>query len=169
MSDFEKALLATLLLAALVNFNHPRALMWLAAGACSYIISSLYYETGAPLHPFVTALCDATVCLLIYSYSVRYGGVKWELPLFLVFQLSVLISFVQLFRVEADYVYALSLELVNWAALFIIIGAGTMRLADVYWSMGGGLDHSSHLHRLVHSVSAPQKLDWWARIFSSAR
>lgn len=159
MSFFERLLLAALLFAAILNIGNWRALAWLAAGLASYAVSTAYYRAGLPLHPFVAALCDATVCLLIY----RFGGAKWELPLFLVFQLSVLINFVQITRGFPTYTYALSLELINWAALLIIIGAGTARLADVVVDqMGSGLDRGSHLHRLVSFIYAPAKIHtWW--------
>lgn len=168
MTRWELALLSTLAVAALISLANPRGLLWLAAGAASYIISSAYADTGLPLHPLAAAICDGLVCLAIYNVCMTYGGSRWELPLFTVFQFSVLVSFTRLVTIESvpeDYTYRLLLELCNWAALAIIIGAGTARLADVVLGDGSG---GGHLHRLVRFVSAPQSFDpfWylsWAK------
>lgn len=161
MSPFEAALLATAVVAGLINFNHLRALAWLTAGIVNYLVTSAYFDGGFPLHPFFTACADATVCLLIFFH----GRVRWELPLFTVFQFSVMVSFTKLIGLPDDYLYALLLELVNWVALFILIGAGTARLADAIMGEHGRRARGDYLRRLVHSVSAPAKVDtwWWAR------
>lgn len=166
MSYFESLLLGTLAVAAIINFGHWRAWLWLAAGAASYLASAGWADAGLPLHPFVTALCDAMVCGAIYFVGRNFGARRWELPLFTVFQFSVLVSFVQLFRGPADYTYALLLELVNWCALAIIIGAGTMRLADaVMGNLGGDPDRGGHLRLALRAPLAPTRFDpwWWAR------
>lgn len=162
MSVFEQLLLCGLTIAALLNWGNWRAWAWLAAGAASYIVSSLYFNAELPLHPFFTALCDAAVCMLIY----QFGRVRWELPLFAVFQFSVLVSFTALLRLPDAYQYALLLELANWAALLIIGGVGTVRLTDVVMGKLGGGGHSrSGLSRVVSRIYAPARIDpwWWAR------
>lgn len=166
MSQWEQALLITLIVAALVNIFNRRGLLWLCFGAVDYILSSYYYETGLPLHPLVTAMIDASVCVSIFAVCHRWGGHKWELPLFTAFQCSVLVSFVQLFRGPDDYAYALLLELVNWAALIIIISAGTTRLADVVVERMASRPHRwTGLHRAYKNTFAPAHIDawWWAR------
>src|SRR5882724_10949682 len=124
MSPFETALLCGVIVAALVSWNDWRALLMLAAGTSDYIVTSAWYDYGLPLHPCFTAIVDSSVCLLIYLTAMRFGGRRWQLPLFTVFQFSVLVSFTKLFDGPSDYLYALLLELVNWAAITIIVGAG---------------------------------------------
>lgn len=162
MSSWEALLLAVAALAALLNFARPRALLWIAAGIVNYILTSAYYSTGLPLHPFIAAVADATICLLIY----RYGREEWELPLFTVFQGSVLVSFGKLVGLFDAFAYSLLLELVNWAALFIVIGTGLMGLVGATMD---GLDSGDRrprtLRRAVALVFTPTRIDpwWWAK------
>lgn len=167
MSYWEKALLVGLVATALVNIGNWRAWLWLTVGAADYIVTSAYYETGLPLHPFVTACVDALACIAIYIVAHRFGGHRWELPLFTAFQFSVLVSTTKLLAIPDDYQYALLLELVNWSVLLIIGGTGIARLADV--ALGGG--SGGHLHRALRALFAPAEIDpwWWGRWIVSRR
>lgn len=166
MSEWESYLLAALVAAALLNLGNYRAWLWLLVGATNYVLTSAYYDAGLPMHPMVTALADASTCLAIYFVCKWFGGQRWELPLFTIFQASVLVSFVQIFRGEMDYAYALLLEVCNWLALATIIAAGTTRLLDVALARDdkrGG--RWRRLHAARTSAFAPATMDtwWWAR------
>lgn len=161
MSPFELALLCGLAAAVIVSLNNARALLWLLVGTADYLITSAYADAGLPLHPFFTALVDASVCILIYIVCRFRGGQKWELPLYSAFQLSVLFSLIRLCDLSTAYQYATSLEIANWLMLSVIFGTGIMRLADVI--LGDG--HWRGLHRLVHLIGAPAKVNtfWFAK------
>lgn len=159
MSPFELALLCGVIVAGLVSWNNGRGLLWLAVGVADYLITSAYADLRLPAHAFFTAMVDASVCLLIYHVCHRYGGQKWELPVFTAFQFSVLASFLKVAELASDYSYATLLEVANWLALIAIIGAGTTRLADVWIDGSGRRGDRGRVHRLVSALHAPAKVD----------
>lgn len=153
MSVFELALLCGVIVAAVLSAGNYRAWLWLAVGTADYLVTSAYYDAGLPQHPFFTSMVDASVCVAIYLVCKRYGGHRWELPLYTAFQFSVLVSFTKIAGLASPYSYELLLEVANWLALFSVIGAGTAGLADAYMDRAG--HRRSHLHRLMHSLFAP--------------
>lgn len=156
MSPFELALFCGVIGAAAVSWGNYRAWLWLGFGTADYILTSVYYAAGLPQHAFFTAMVDASVCGAIYLVCKRFGGHRWELPLFTAFQFSVLVSFTRLAGLANSYSYAVLLEAANWAAIICIFGAGTAGLADAYMDRTG--HRRDHLRRLVSSLSAPVKV-----------
>lgn len=119
MSEYQTALVIGALITALIAFRLPRAWRWIAAGAVSFVASTAYYRYGLLYYPAFTLVCDAAVCLSVYAFARE----RWEERIYNIFQLSVLISLLYMSNVIADHwLYIVSLELLNWAALLTIGG-----------------------------------------------
>lgn len=133
MNEFQTALLIAAAVVGLFTWQLDRAWLWILAGAASFAASTAWARYGLP-HPVAfTALCDVGVCLLIFAFAKHH----WELFLFRLFQLSVLVSIVFLgirymgAPAGAHYAYVATLELINWIALALILGVGFMQgIAD---------------------------------------
>jgi len=161
MSEWESRLLATVAIAMVANVANPRGLLWLSLGALDYLLTSWWHDEGLPLHPLFTAVVDFAVCLSIYLVCRWRGGYRWELSLFLAFQLAVLGDFAAQAGLVSSSDYALWLEIANWLALAVLIVAGTTRLMDVLASHSPGWHP---LHSLVRSISARFTIDPWYRL-----
>ena len=136
MNEFQMALVIGALIAALIAFRLPRAWRWIAAGAASFVASTAYYRYGLPYYPAFTLVCDASVCLAVYAFAKE----RWEERIYNIFQLSVLISLLYMSNVIADHwLYVVSLELLNWAALLTI--GGTAILDRIKGNVGNPHDH----------------------------
>lgn len=108
---------------ALASMNW-RGALWIAAIVVDLYASTLWWTNDLPFGDVATAACDFTLCVLIY-FLARY---IWELWLFLLFQLSVLVSIVDLASGIAapgwlgHDTYSTALELINYLA-FIVVGS----------------------------------------------
>lgn len=118
MSSFELALLIGLIVAALASWRDWRALVWLAAGAADYIITSMYFYANLPYHPAFTLLVDASVCAAIWFTWQQ----RWEKILYQVFLLSVAFDLLKFFNVMGSHAFATALEVANWLAILVIGG-----------------------------------------------
>jgi hypothetical protein len=119
VNEYEAVLLTMALITAALSRKLPRAWLWIFAGFCSFVLSAVYWRLGLPHHPAFTAFADSSVCLAIY-FNARE---RWEMGLYKVFQLSVLISLLKLGGFMPDGLwYPAALELINVAALLLISG-----------------------------------------------
>ena len=129
MDIFQIALLIGAVVVAALNWNQPRALIWIAAAAVNFALTDLYFY-HAPVwlpHAFVTGVADATLVIFIATY----GKYRWERMVRYAFQLSILVSVAFLLGWIPDQTsYAIGLEVCNWLALLVMGGAGIIRLAD---------------------------------------
>jgi len=144
MSEFQLALLIGLIITALISSRLPRARLWLACGAASFVLSTAYARYSIPHAPAFTLACDAALCLTVYFY----GKERWEISgIYRIFQLSVLISLFRLSNIIVDqWTYIVALEILNWAALLLISGTSFLDRARVN---EGNSDRNwrPHLHR----------------------
>lgn len=123
MNQYEAALLIMALATAFVARGLPRAWLWITVGAISFVVSATWWRLNLPYHPAATLICDAFVCLTVYSLARE----EFEIWLFNLFRLSVLISLLKLFGVvQENWVYAAALECVNFAALLLLGGTGIL-------------------------------------------
>jgi len=81
--EYDIIFLVLLLLVAARVRHKRRALLWLGAGALSYIISAFWHRLGGPSSLVVAAVCDALVVLAIYAWAKE----KWEMGLWRIFQI----------------------------------------------------------------------------------
>lgn len=143
MNEFQIALLIGLVVTGLISSRLPRAWLWLACGLASFVASTAYARFGLLYPPAFTLACDASVCLAVYFF----GKERWEENLYRVFQLSVLISLLHMSHfISGHWLYVVSLELLNWAALLVIGVTAILDRARGH----GGITHrhwSPHFHR----------------------
>lgn len=155
MDSFQFALLIGAALTALISIRQPRALLWIATGATSFIVSTGYARLNLFYPEAITALCDASVCFLLYFVA----RARWERYLFLLFQGSVLVSTAYLAGIIGPHsAYIAALEGLNWLALLVI--GGTSALSWVprhgpsgrhHWARDYLLGADRALHTPVHA------------------
>lgn len=128
MNEFQVALFLGAALVALIARRLDRSLLWIAAGAVSFIASTAWARYHLPMPALFTACCDAAVCFAIYVHAKQV----WELLLYQLFRASVLISVVFVgFTIFAksgpSSTYIALLEAVNWIALLLILGTAAVQ------------------------------------------
>ncbi len=159
LNEFQLAILVGAIIAALISYKLPRALLWMFLGGTVAVACDFYYAYGLPRPAAFTLASDALLCLSIHWFAKE----RWELRIFNIYQLSVLISLLRLPGVIASpYVYTLLLELLNWAALLFI--AGTAILGRV----GAGdylfyRDWRSRVHRAYTYLRSPRETAHWRK------
>lgn len=152
MSGVDLSLSIGLIVALAVSVGNWRAWAWLGAAALSYVVSTIYWRLNLPYAPFIGGLADAAICLGLYFFA-RY---RWEMWVWRLFQLSVLINLVylggslNLWPSPSHNAYSAMLEAVNWLALLWIGGNGAVQVigaadADAHSPYGG-------LRRLVRAL-----------------
>ena len=158
MNTYQIALASVAAITLVGTLHLQRAWLWILAGAASFVASTAYARYGLPLPPLITALCDAAVCLAIYAYPWRASEsvdrYRWELGVYRLFQLSVLVSIVFLGMVlfrspsASNFWYVTALELINWAVLLLIVGT-----AVAQWAGANG----------DHAYRSPGRIVRWAQ------
>lgn len=124
MNEFQAALLIGSIITAAVAWRVPRALLWILAGAASFVASVAWARYSLPMPPLFTACCDAAACLTIYAYARK----EWELKLFALFRASVFVSLIYFCaafvwpKAASHWLYVTILEAINWTALLLILG-----------------------------------------------
>jgi hypothetical protein len=129
LDQWELALLIGAAVVAAVSISDYRALLWIALGVADFALTTTYARHALPWMPaaFVTGVMDAAVAFLIITYAQR----RWERALGYVFEFMVLVSFTSLTGILHDhFVYVISLELANWAALLVILSGSVARQAN---------------------------------------
>lgn len=128
ISDFDLALLIGVAIVVLASWRtNRRALLWIAAAALDFIVSTAYWRSGLPYGAAAGAFCDGMVVLA----ANHFGRARWELGVRPFFQASVAvnISFVatQLMGIRLDQdILSIVLEAINWAfLLFLFWVSGT--------------------------------------------
>lgn len=156
MSDPQIALVIGAIITALISWHLPRARIWLLAGAASFIASTAYARFGLPHSPAFTLSCDAAVCLLVYALASE----EWHLRIFDIFRLSTLVTLLHMFGViETHYLWIVSLELLNWAAMLLMVGTGIAAgIANGVYPIGSW---SGSVRRLGRALRTPRKSPRW--------
>ena len=154
MGEFQLALMIGAAVTALICMvaGKHRGLVWIATGVASFVVSTWYSRHGWVYPAAITALCDATVCLVVY-FSVKE---QWEKYLFFLFQGSVLTSILYFVEVIGPHwAYIAVLEAINWLAL-LLIGTSAISewLRDARGFSGRLSAHLLGAHRLVWSHRA---------------
>jgi len=136
MTVYVWALLIGALVAAAINYNSARAMVWILVGAFVFALTYSYFYV-APWwmpHAAVTGLADISFVILIDTFRKE----RWELWVQRCFMFSVVLSIAYLFGwivkpIELGPIslsYGFMLEICNWAALLVMGGHGILRLAD---------------------------------------
>jgi len=123
MNEFQLALVIGAAVTALISSRLPRAWLWIALGAASFILSTAYARFDLPYAPAFVISCDAAVCLSVYFW----GRERWEENLYKIYQLSVLISLLHMSNfIAAHWLWVVFLEGLNWSALLLISGTAIL-------------------------------------------
>ncbi len=150
LNPWSFGLLCMAIVALAASWQIPRARLWIAAGAISFIVSSLWWDYGnREVHPLLTFSCDSLVCLLVYLFFQE----DWELGFFLAFLASTFSSLLQILGlIHQEWVYASLLEFCNACALLWITTTG---IVDMVGKNENSALHPlrARLHFTRHSVS----------------
>lgn len=140
MSGYHISLLIVAAVTALIAWRVPRAKLWIGALAASFVVSVTYLylvpqgygPDGSWRAPasLIAGLCDASVAAMIYWFGKR----RWEtVGLYSLVLLSVAVNLLyatgELFYfppIPPREVYAIILEIINYAALLLIGGTGIL-------------------------------------------
>jgi len=141
------ALIALAVFAGASSWNVPRAILWLSAGALSFVTSVWWHRYGMPGAILFGAVTNFVICVLLS----RFAKTRWEMGVFNAFILMILIDGLYAAGfTHSLYVVSVAQELVNAAAILIIASPGAVQRVERY-----GLFHSRdsravhHCHRLV--------------------
>lgn len=133
MHWYHFALIGWAIAVGLLAGKTPRAWLWIAAMAASFVVSVVYLNFPGPRwlpQPGIATMCDAVIVISIREI----GRDRWEIyGLGALFMISVSLSLVQTFAIIAGFppqlpseVYALALEIINYLALILIGGVGLL-------------------------------------------
>lgn len=159
MEWYHGTLLTMAVIAVVLAWRVPNAALWVGFGLFSYVTSAWWHNAGFPYATLYGAATNVATCLAIYYVGVA----KWEMRLFACFILMLLIDLLFVCGViETQYIFAVSLEVVNAYALLLIWAAG---IAE---RVGGGhrFGHPyrsllDRVHRALFSQGKKQYPRWW--------
>lgn len=130
MSDewYLYALAAAAVVAVALSWNVPRAPMWIALQALSFLASSWYHDANLP-YPEVFGVCtDLVVIFALYAYA----QLLYEIIFWATFIIMMFIDFLSLTGlINSHFVLAVGLEVANWLALISIGAAGVADRAGI--------------------------------------
>lgn len=156
MNAWQAALAVGAIMTAILVRDDRRALGWIALAALVFVASTAWQRAGLPYHAAATGLMDAGQCLAIY-FLARH---TWELLLWRVWQLSLLISIFDLAgAIPGEATYVAALEACNWLALILIGGTAVARRVD---DMDPNRRPVGGLRGAVRALRAPRVApSWW--------
>lgn len=141
MEPFQIALAIFAVFVGLTSMNVPRARFWIVTGATSFVATVMYWRLDLPYAPAFAVACDTLVCLTIYFVARE----EWEMWLWRIFQLSILVSIAYLVRLIGPHsAYITLLVILNVAALLVIMGTGIVGRIKA----NGGFSIHSRLRRV---------------------
>jgi hypothetical protein len=129
MSGVDTVFLILILGVGFVAMYMPRALIWLAAIAANFFVSSAFWRMGLGQGELVAGLCDAAMV----AGLVIFGLMVWELWLAGIFLVSLAVNIGYLYsnmwggQVIPHEAYAIGLELLTALALFVIGGTAAFQ------------------------------------------
>jgi hypothetical protein len=120
------ALAGGAVIAAALAWNVPRAVLWIALGALSFVASSWWSDAGLPYGAIFGAATNFAICFALYAAA----QLKWELRLWNCFHLMIVIDLLYLSGlIKSHYDFAVGLEVANWLALLVVGTVGLMERA----------------------------------------
>lgn len=112
--------------AAVLAWNVPRAVVWIVAGAISYVTSAWWHNAGLPGAAYYGAATNLVICYLLWIFAVR----RYEMRVWNCFHLMIILDLLYLSGFITDHMlFAVSLEVVNLVALSIIALTGILERA----------------------------------------
>lgn len=161
MNEFQIAIMAGAAITALIARKLPHAWLWISLGAVNAIVCNYFYHYNLPYPAAFTLACDALMCLVIQAVARE----RWEISIFILYQFSVLVSAARLATVvgiwsviDSEGTYRLTLELINWAILFMIFSTAILGGARGYALRSAWLRYVSWAY---HYLRGPPKTNHW--------
>lgn len=122
MEWYHATLLTMAVVAVVLAWKVPNAALFVALGFLSYASSAIWHNLGFPYGTLYGAFTNIIICFVIYRSS---SHARWEAKLMACFVLMILIDLLYVCGViETQYIFAVSLELVNAYALLLISATG---------------------------------------------
>jgi hypothetical protein len=146
-------------ISAALAWNVPRAPMWIALGAISYVTSAMWHNAGWPYATQFGAATNLAICYLMWVFADQ----RWEMRVWNAFHLMLLIDLLFIFGwIRSQYDFAVSLEIVNLVALIFIGATGIAERADAWRSArGADLHRTGLVHRALWAERSLASRPWW--------
>lgn len=123
MQWYHITLLVMALIAALTAWRVPNAVVWVGSGVCLAVTTSLAHISGTTMALAYGAVTNLIMCILIHAFAKN----TWETRLMQAFILMLALDFLFAIGViETQYLFAVSLEIVNAYALLLIFATGVL-------------------------------------------
>lgn len=147
-------------IAALLAWRIPRAVLWIGCGALSYITSAWWHNAGLPYGTVYGAATNLAIC---YAFWIL-ADAKWEMRLWNFFHLMLVVDLLYIFGAIRDiFVFAVSLELINLAALIFIGGVGIMERVGGVYSRRSRFGGSDLVYRALWAERSEHSRPWWQK------
>lgn len=141
MNGWQISLAIGAFFAVLISQHKKRSSAWVLIMTLSFLSGVLWQRASLPYQAFANGAFDGALCLSIYFF----GKFDWEMKIFRIFQVSVLISLIRLSGYLPDHlIYVSILEACNWAALAVIGGTGAIE-----WSKRNAVGFNHHPRGIV--------------------
>lgn len=138
-----------------VSFNNPRAIFWVTLGTAKVLICSLYdqidlsgFKFWLPDALFISIIFTAFFCHLLEKYRIF----EWELILYRLVSLSLIISAAKFFNVPVISTFYVPLIIALYAISFVLIFANSLCKAGLLHSK-----YTKRLNRFLKSIAANSK------------
>jgi hypothetical protein len=147
-------------IAAVLAWRIPRAIMWIGLGALSYVTSAWWHNAGLPYGTVYGAATNLAICYLFWIFAEN----RWEMRLWNFFHLMLVIDLLYIFGAIRDlFTFAVSLELINLAALLFICGVGIMERASGIYSRRSYPGGSDFFYRALWAERSVHSRPWWQK------
>lgn len=146
--------------ATILAWNVPRAVLWVGLGALSYITSAWWHNAGLPYATQYGAATNLIICYMFWIFAEQ----RFEMRLWNFFHLMLVVDLLYIFGAINDkLVFAISLELINLAALIFIGVVGIMeRVGGVHaWSTRPR--RTGLVYRTLWAKRSLHSRPWWQK------
>ena len=135
------------------TWHLPHAVQWIVIGALSFIVSAGWEAALLPSPAVLAIVADMLVWMVIYHYAEK----RWELLFAACFQGMIAVNLAYLFGDitglwdMTNWARVVSLEILNWAALFVVwLTAITERAGHGVRNMGAVGRSVDFVRRSLH-------------------
>lgn len=147
-------------IAVALSWRVPRAKMWVGFGALSYVTSAWWHNAGLPYATEYGAATNLLICYMFWIFAER----RYEMRLWNFFHLMLVVDLLYIFGAIHDkLVFAVSLELINLAALIFVGGIGIVERSGGIYTRAPRVRRSGLVYRLLWSERSIHSRPWWQK------
>lgn len=122
MEWYHEVLAAMAIIAVILAWRVPNAVLWVGLGTLSFVTSAWWHNAGFPYGTLYGAATNLAICFAIYKYG---KDTRWEGKLMSGFILMLLLDLLYVCgAIKTQYIFAVSLEVVNAYCLLLIWATG---------------------------------------------